>query len=165
MSSKYWFLARYKTNSFRLAEKNLNNQGFETFLPMSVVTVRKSNRFLTSDQPVFPGYIFVKFNPQKDNWQVINNTYGINKLVCFSGLPQQVPNYVIRELKMRCDTKHNLFTPNQIHPNQTMEFFQGPFTNFVATIDTIQPNDRINLLLDFMGQAVKLNVYEPQLKP
>ena len=57
-----WYLIQLKPNSHRLAERNLNRQGFETFLPMQKITRRKASRFVSDLKPLFPGYMFVSVN-------------------------------------------------------------------------------------------------------
>ena len=72
--SKEWFILQLKANSQQLATKNLNKQGFETFLPLYNITSRKASRFINTAQPLFPGYMFVAFDRTKSEWHKINNT-------------------------------------------------------------------------------------------
>ena len=46
--SKEWFILQFKPNSHHQAAKNLNRQGFETFLPLHDTTSRKISRFITT---------------------------------------------------------------------------------------------------------------------
>ena len=60
--SKEWFILQFKPNSQHQAVKNLNRQGFETFLPLHNTTSRKLSRFINASKPLFPGYMFVRFD-------------------------------------------------------------------------------------------------------
>ncbi|MDC0634586.1 transcriptional activator RfaH, partial [Planktomarina sp.] len=42
---KEWYLVKFKPNSHRLAMRNLQRQGFETFLPLQKITRHKASRF------------------------------------------------------------------------------------------------------------------------
>ena len=64
---KHWYLIQFKPNSHRLAERNLRQQGFETFLPMQKITHRKISRFVNDLKPLFPGYMFVSVKSDLDN--------------------------------------------------------------------------------------------------
>ena len=75
--SKEWFILQFKPNSHHQATKNLTRQGFETFLPLHDTTFRKSSRFINTVQPLFPGYMFIKFDEAETEWQKINSTYGV----------------------------------------------------------------------------------------
>lgn len=46
-----WYLIQFKPNSYKLAQRNLHRQGFETFLPMLETTTRRADRFVTSMKP------------------------------------------------------------------------------------------------------------------
>lgn len=90
-----WFLAQLKPNSVKIAERNLKRQGFRTFLPVEEVTKRAKSKFVTAEQPMFPGYIFVAFNVTKGGWRAINSTNGITRLVSFGKDPAPVPLDII----------------------------------------------------------------------
>jgi transcriptional antiterminator RfaH len=81
--SKEWFVLQFKPNSHYQASKNLNQQGFETFLPLHDSTTRKSSRFISTKKPLFPGYMFITFDRTENDWHKINNTYGVSKLSYF----------------------------------------------------------------------------------
>ena len=63
---KIGFMVQFKDNFHKIAEKNLKRQEFETFLPMQEVTIRKPSRFLNKLVPLFPGYMFIAFDPKSD---------------------------------------------------------------------------------------------------
>ena len=48
-----WFLAQFKPNGHRIAERNLNRQGFRTFLPLQEETRRQRSKFTTTLRPFF----------------------------------------------------------------------------------------------------------------
>ena len=64
-----WHLIQFKPNSHRLAERNLQRQDFETFLPFHEVTRRKTHRFITDLIPLIPGYMFVGINMNSAPWR------------------------------------------------------------------------------------------------
>ena len=69
--SKEWFVIQFKPNSHYQATKNLNRQGFKTFLPLHEITSRKASRFVKSTKPLFPGYMFVSFDKTENKWHKI----------------------------------------------------------------------------------------------
>ena len=71
-----WYLIQFKRNSHRIAERNLNKQGFKTFLPLHDFTKRRGSEFLTSTKPLFPGYMFVSTQADGAPWYKISSTLG-----------------------------------------------------------------------------------------
>ena len=107
MPFKHWFIVQFKKNQHRIAEKNLNQQGFETFLPMQEITTRKTNLFLNKLVPLFPGYMFVAFDPKNDDWRKINSTTGVSKLLFSDIYLRPVPSELVNGLKSRCSSTKN----------------------------------------------------------
>ena len=76
-----WILVYTKAKQENRANFNLQNQGFVTFLPL--ISSQKRNEKSKQTSPVFPRYIFVKIDPDLENWITIKSTLGVEKIVMF----------------------------------------------------------------------------------
>ena len=159
-----WYLLQLKPNSHRIAERNLNRQGFKTFLPMQEVTRRKASHFVNDLKPLFPGYIFVSFDSEIDAWRKINSTMGVSRLVSFGSEPKALPTQLVSGLMMRCDENGKLLPPNTLREGDSVEVLTGPFAKFVATVDSIDPEQRIWVIMDYMGQKTRIQIASDQLR-
>jgi len=154
--SKEWFILQFKPNSHHQATKNLNRQGFETFLPLHDTTSRKISRFITTARPLFPGYMFIKFDPAKSTWYRINNTYGVSRLVTFNANLKPIPTTFIDNLKRRYDLSGKLLPVKELKEGDQVKVLKGPFSNFIATVETYKTDQRIWILMDLMGRKAKI---------
>ena len=154
-TSEKWFAAQTKTNGHYKAQKNLENQGFKTFLPLIETSKRSAKKFITKSIPLFPGYIFVSFSMSNLNWRSINSTLGVKKLVESNKIPQCIPQEFIASLKHRCDKEGKLVGEETLNVGAKVRIVKGPFTEMIGTIEKIDAKDRITLLLDFMGKDTK----------
>ena len=159
-----WYLLQLKPNSHRIAERNLNRQGFKTFLPMQEVTRRKASHFVNDLKPLFPGYMFVSFDTEIDAWRKINSTMGVSRLVSFGSEPKALPTQLVSGLIMRCDENGKLLPPNTLCEGDSVELLTGPFAKFVATVDSIDPEQRIWVIMDYMGQKTRIQIASDQLR-
>lgn len=159
-----WYLIQFKPNSHRLAERNLHRQEFETFLPMQQLTRRRGSRFVSDLKPLFPGYMFVSVNSELAPWRAINSTVGVSKLVSLEGKSTPLPPQLVSGLMLRCDASGTLLPPKSVSEGDAVEMLTGPFANFVATVDTIDTEKRIWVLMDFMGQKSRMQVAAEQLR-
>ena len=157
-----WCLRQFKPNSHRLAERNLYRQGFETFFPMQKITRRKAARFVSDLIPLFSGYMFVSVNSDLAPWRTINSTIGVSKLVSFEGKPKPFSLQLISGLMLRCGASGTLLPPKSLNEGDSVEMLTGPFTNFIAKVETIDPEQLISVLLDFMGQETRIQVTADQ---
>lgn len=159
-----WFLAQLKPNCASIAVKNLTRQGFQSFLPQEEVGKRRSGKFVTVRQPLFPGYLFVAFDKALGHWRKVNSTFGITRLVSFTNEPAQVPLELISQLMLRCDQRGMLLSPKLVKPGDHVTVTQGPFAEFVGEVETIAPDRRVWVLMDFMGGRTRVALQAEQLR-
>ena len=159
-----WYLLQLKPNAHQVALRNLQRQGFHTFLPLQEVTLRRAERFIEKRRPLFPGYMFVGFDPDAAPWRKINSTLGVAKLVSFSEQPRAVPNDLIAGLMQRCDSHGIICEPEQLEIGDSVQLLSGAFANFIARIEHIDEAQRVWMLIDIMGQTTRLSARHDQLK-
>jgi transcription antitermination factor NusG len=59
-----WFALQVRTRWESSTESLLSGKGFETFLPKYMNRVRRNGRMKDVEFPLFPGYVFCRFDPQ-----------------------------------------------------------------------------------------------------
>ena len=134
---KKWFIAQIKPNSYRSAIQNLERQGFETFLPKMGITQRKENKFLVKNVYIFPGYMFVCFDPHIIAWTKINSTYGVSKILTFSNKPAEISSDLILELKNRYEINSNTTQKEKLQKGNSIKFYKGPFADMIAKVESV----------------------------
>ena len=75
-----WFLAHTLPKSERKAELHLGAQGFRTYLPQIQKTVRHARQLRTVRAPLFPRYLFVILDLERDRWLSVRSTVGVSRL-------------------------------------------------------------------------------------
>jgi transcriptional antiterminator RfaH len=163
--SKEWFILQFKANAHHQAAKNLNRQGFETYLPMHNITSRKASRFINAVQPLFPGYMFVKFNKEEPKWHRINNTYGVSRLITFNSILKSIPTMFVDNLMQRYDLSGKLRPLKKLKKGDQVKVLKGPFANFIATVETYETDQRIWILMDLMGRKTKIETPSDEIQP
>ena len=160
--NKKWFIAQIKPNSYHSAIQNLERQGFETFLPKMEITERQKHKFVVKNVYVFPGYIFVCFNPYIITWTKINSTYGVSKILAFNKKPSEISSDLILKLKIRYKIFTNPTQTEKLRKGDSIKFYSGPFTDLIAKIESVDEKNRIWALLESMGgdQRLKLKNVE-----
>ena len=137
---KQWHLLQFKPNSHRLAVRNLQRQGFETFLPLQEITRHKASRFTVDLRPLFPGYMVVGVQLDAAPWRAINSTIGVSRLVSFADNYKPLPLNLISSLMLRCDEEGKLLPPKTLNAGDSVEVLNGAFVNFVATVEKLMHN-------------------------
>jgi transcriptional antiterminator RfaH len=159
-----WYIVQFKPNSPKIAVRNLQRQGFETFLPMHEATRRTAVKFETVIRPLFAGYMFVACDPELVPWPQINSTYGKSRMLSFSEGPKPMPEALIAGLRARCDNVDKVMPLENFEAGQSVEMHSGPFANFIATVEQMASDARVWVLLDFMGKATRVQVDRLQIQ-
>jgi len=151
-----WFLIYTKPREEERAKENLENQGFETFLPMiASEKIKQPQSF--SLKPMFPRYLFTKFNIEKNNWVHIKSTRGVSDVITFGDKLTGVPDSVVDFLKTKVDD-HNVIKLKVTRPEFqkgdklviTKGVFQGKEANFLSATG----KERVRILLKLMNQLI-----------
>jgi len=153
-----WYLAQFKPNSHNIAARNLARQGFGVFLPQRLETRRARGAFSTQLRPVFPGYLFLEQTADAASLSAVNSTYGITRLVCRGSDPVPVPSSLIEDLRQRFDEDAAPEAPPLPNPGDKVTPCHGPFADFIATVETVLPDQRIWLLLDLLGAQTRVQM-------
>ena len=159
-----WFLAQFKPNSHRIAERNLVRQGFRTFLPLHEETMRVRGKFTVQQRPLFPGYLFVALDMLQGRWRAVNSTYGITRIVSLGKEPTPVPLDLVSQLMLRCDQEGKLLPPKLLKPGDEVTMTKGPFADVITTIESVAPDRRVWVLMDIMGGQTRVAVQADQLR-
>jgi transcriptional antiterminator RfaH len=160
-----WYIVQFKPNSHKIAVRNLQRQGFETFLPMHEITRRTVVKFETVTRPLFAGYIFVACDPEAAPWQQINSTYGVSRMLSFAEEgPKPMPAALIAGLRARFDSVGKVMLLENFEAGQSVEMHSGPFARFIATVEQMASDARVWVLLDFMGKETRVQVDRQQIQ-
>jgi len=160
-----WFAVNIRPNCERKAVLNLERQGFETFLPVQVKTVRHARQYRTVCRPLFPGYLFVALDLGRDRWRSVNGTHGVVTLVMNGGEPSRVPAGIVEALIAIATDKGVVRFDHELVPGQKVKILTGPFADFVGTLERLDDQGRVKVLLDMMGGQVPIKSRACELMP
>jgi transcriptional antiterminator RfaH len=165
-TSAAWYVAETITRGEEQAQRNLERQGFTSFCPRFRKLRRHARRTDHHLAPVFPGYVFVRFDRQRDGWHAINGTTGVKRLIGPTGSrPQSMPAPAMQALLERCsgDIIAGLFTT--LEPGQPVRILSGPFANLLAEVEQLDAQGRVRVLLNLLGGATPVALRISEVGP
>ena len=151
-----WFLVQLKPNSAQIAKRNLERQGFRVFNPNRLITKRASSKFVDKHEQLFPGYMFMSFDPEDGRWQAINSTFGVARLVQFGSMPKYLPISLMTALMRRFSDMNLSQSQQAIQQNDTVRVLHGPFAEFLAYVEKVDGQKRVWLLIDLLGRQTRI---------
>jgi transcriptional antiterminator RfaH len=93
-----WYVVQSKPREEERALHFLKEKGVHTYLPrMEVVNIRGFKKAKTK-KPLFPGYLFCRFNKNDESLAHVRWTQGVKKLLPESASPMSVADEVVQAI-------------------------------------------------------------------
>ena len=148
---KNWYLIKTKSRQENVAIKNLENQEYIAYCP----TVAIKNKHIV----LFPGYLFIYLDKEKENWSPISSTKGVVNFVRFGLNFAQVPDTVIKFLNSNeLINKEKFINLKSVKSGDKVQITDGVFKNCVAIFNSSKPQERIVLLMNILGQEQSITI-------
>lgn len=165
MGAGRWAAVNTQPHRERIALENLARQSFEAYCPMIQRRIRHARRTRDVSRPLFPGYLFVRVDPERQRWRPILSTYGVRRLVSSGGQLGFVEDGFIAGLKAR-EMDGIIVRPAEPYRlGQQVRLRGGPLDGLVATIIEMDEKDRLVVLMELLNQSVKVKVAATSIHP
>jgi len=163
--SKSWYVVQCLARREKYAQQNLNLQYFQTFYPFYFKTVRHARKTRTVQQALFPGYLFVNLDLNKDRWRSINGTYGVSRLIMNGERPSVVPHGIVDRLIEHTDQKGSVRLDDGLKVGQKVKIVSGPMNELIGELLTLDDSGRVRVLLEIMSGKIVVTLNRSTLHP
>jgi transcription elongation factor/antiterminator RfaH len=160
-----WFLVHTLARGETRAQVHLRAQGFKTYFPQVLKTIRHARKFRTVQAPLFPRYIFIALDLERDRWLSVGNTIGVSSLFSCAGRPVPVPAGIVERLIVYDETANLALLDNNLIEGQPVRILSGPFADLIGTLARLDGGGRVRVLLKIMGNAVPVALKRSALSP
>ena len=125
-------------------------------------TIRSGRRVQKVLRAVFPGYIFVSLDLRVDAWRSVDGTYGVRGLVKSGDVPSCLPIGLVESLQAMENNGGGLSFSRDLKAGCRVKFMAGPFAEMIGSLERLDGNGRVLVLLDLLGRKteVKTSVHE-----
>ena len=158
-----WYVARTQPRADLLAAGELGRDGLEVFAPR-VKAQRPATQDL--DAPLFPGYLFVRIDPETEGWPSLRPAHRLLGWVNFDGEAAWLPDRVVLELIERVEAitqQGGLW--QRFKRGQKVRVVGNNLDSLAEVVEeTTSPQGRAKVLLHFMGRLVKAQVPHENLR-
>lgn len=161
-----WYVVETIPRKEALAVEHLRRQAFQGFCPR----LRKLRRHARKREhilvPLFPNYVFVRFDADNRPWRSINGTLGVKHLIgSESNRPQPMPGAAMEAILSRCEDGVVTQLIDEPREGQTVRIIAGPFAESLAAIETLDDRGRVSVLLDILGRRTSVRLTMNSLAP
>ena len=150
-----WYVVHTRPHQEGRAETNLARQGFRVWLPVMERSRRHARRIDTVRAALFPGYLFVALDVERDAWCRINGTFGVRWLLSDGERPQALPLEFVSSLRDAVGGDGlSTAAPADLRPGDAVTIAAGPFVECAAVVLRLAPGERVEVLLEVLGGRV-----------
>jgi transcription antitermination factor NusG len=157
-----WFALQVRTRHEVGVAGILEGKGYELFLPLYKCRKRWSDRIMSVELPLFPGYLFCRFNPQ-DRLPIVT-TPGVIQVVGYNRLPIAVEDSEIRAIQ----TLVTSGLPNRPWPflevGDPVRIEAGPLRGLEGLLIDFKGNHRLVLSIALLHRAVAVEIDSVSVK-
>ena len=155
-----WYAVCCKPRQESVAEENLARQGFRVYLPRISTRTHTRGQWRNVIEALFPRYVFVQLDPQRQNTTPIRSTRGAVGLVRFGGQAATVPDEVIAELFERQEKASGLhmYRPPEFQKGERIRMVDGPLTGIDGVFSQPDGDLRVIVMLELLGKANEVKV-------
>lgn len=151
-----WFALQTKLRYEGFVAKHLQGRGFEPFLPVYTCRRHWSDRVKELEQPLFPGYLFCRFDPAKR--LPILTTPGLLQVVGTGKTPTPVDEQEIAVVQKIIQTG----LPRQPWPflkaGQTVRINFGPLAGLEGLVLSFKGRDRLVVSVSLLQRSVAVDL-------
>ncbi len=147
-----------KNLEHRIESLGMQDRIFQVVVPTEDEIELKDGQRRTIERRIFPGYILVEMTMDQDSWGVVRNTPGVTGFVGTRNEPTPLRRQdVDRVLKrMRAETPK---VKVSFRPGQKVRIADGPFEDFVGSVDEIYPDKgKVRILVSFFGRETPVEL-------
>jgi len=158
-----WYALHVRTRFEKVVARNLRGKGYEEFLPLYSRTNRWSDRMKQIELPLFPGYVFCRFNVN-DRLPIltipgVNTVVGIGK----NFLPVEVSELDAIRAVLKSGTYCEPWPFLEVGQRVRVEY--GPLAGTEGLVTMVKNSCRLVISVNMLQRSVAVEIDRDCLKP
>ena len=155
-SRQQWYALQLRTRFEKVVALHLRGKGYEEYLPTYRSRRNWSDRVKEIEQPLFPGYIFCKFD--------VTNRFpllvipGVRSLVSFGGVPMPVPEQEIAAVQCVVNSGMQYAPWSGIGVGQAVQVKYGPLRGLEGMVVQVKKNYHLVISVNMLQRCVSVEI-------
>lgn len=151
-----WYAVTVKPQHERSVEQGLFAKGYEAYLPLYLAVRKWSDRTKKIEMPLFPGYVFCRFDPQQIT--PIVRTPGVNSVVSFGGIPAAIPETEVTNVQRMLESGLPVEPWPFLKVGQRIRIAKGPLVGVEGMLIDGEESARLVVNIDLFQRACSVRV-------
>ena len=153
-----WFALRVKPRTEKVVADAVRAKGYEAFLPLHIERRRWSDRVTTVELPLFPGYVFCRFDVQQR--LPILTTPAVIAVVGIGKSPHPIPDEEIASLQIVVASGLRLHAWPHLEIGQRIQIVGGPLAGAEGVLMAQDKEQRLAVSVTLLQRSVVVEIPE-----
>lgn len=158
-----WFALQVRTQHERGVAEFLRGKGYEWFLPMYKCRKRWSDRVKEVDTPLFPGYLFCRFNVHER--LPILKTPGVIQIVGYNRQPVAIDESEICAIQTLVGSGFPTQPWPHLQAGDKVQIESGPLRGLVGILTAFKGQHRLIVSITLLQRAVAVEIDSALVTP
>ncbi len=158
-----WHAVRVRSNFEWVTASLLREKGYEEFLPVYQAKVRYSDRMKTTEKPLFPGYVFCRFDP--DRRVPVLSTPGVVQVVGIGKRPVAIDEQEMEAIQMIARSGETAMPWPHLRVGQRVVLEKGPLTGLEGILVEVKNCWRIVVTVSLLQRSIAAEVERDWIRP
>lgn len=142
-----WYVVQTKPKQEFRALEQLDNQGYDCFLPTLGAEKLRRGKPQIVIEPLFTRYLFIRLDTVTSNWSPLRSTRGVSNLLAFGGRFATMSDVVVDAL--RSEAEHRKHAP-LFEVGEKVVVESGPFAGFEGVFQMTDGEARALVLIELI---------------
>ena len=154
-----WYVIQTKPRREEETEIYLSTTGVEIFNPLIEAFTLRNGRMSKDLKPLFPGYVFAKFDLEQ-NYPLVRWARGVKKILGFGETPASISEEVVEIIKARTDPQGVLRVRHHFEPKDVVRIKTGPLKDLLGIFEGwLSDSERVRILLNLIGYQPAVEIH------
>ena len=152
---------KVKANIEKLVEnREMQDIIFEVRVPVEEVSEVKNGKKKIKERKMFPSYVIIKMIMTDESWYLVRNTRGVTGFVGPGSKPVPLSDEEVKALGVV-----ERLPAIELDINDTIKVMEGPFENFIGTVESIsQEKRKIKAFVSMFGRETLIELDYNQIE-
>ena len=155
MSEDQWYALHVRSRHEKSVWSQLESKAHEVFLPLYSSRQKWADRWKTVSFPLFPGYVFCRFNNQKRS--SVLTTSGVIDVVRVGSQPAAIDSHQIEAIQRVLESQ----LPAESHDliqGEPVTMSEGPLKGLAATLVEVRNGVRLVVSIELLRRSVLVEI-------
>ncbi len=131
----------------------------EAFIPTKKVFKHVRGKKVESAQKLFPNYVFVNMNMNKDSYGAIRSVPKVLNFLGSKDKPEEVSDAKMEKLMNKITEENNLSEENVFEIGETVKVIEGPFESFTGTVESKDADKNVlRISISIFGRSTIIDI-------